>query len=179
MIPPGTYEFGPSNGQMVVKTTREGLGKKVGHDLIIDVEDWSATAVVGDDPESTTITAKADVNSFEVREGKGGVKPLSGGDKEDIKKNITKKILTNPDLSFQSTSVKASDGSATVMGDLTIMGNTQPVEMKVTDEGGGRMKATMTVVQTKFGVKPFTGMMGALRVADAVTIEIEVSVPQS
>ena len=179
MIPPGTYEFGPSNGQMIVKTKREGLGKKVGHDLIIDVTNWNATAVVGDDPESTTITANADASSFEVREGVGGVKPLSEGDKADIKKNITKKILTNPDISFQSNSVQVSDGSATVSGDLTIMGNTQPAEMQLTDAGGGKVKATMTVVQSTFGVKPFTAMMGALKVADSVTVEIEASVPQS
>jgi polyisoprenoid-binding protein YceI len=178
MIPPGSYEFGPSNGQMIIKTTREGIGKKVGHDLVIDVTNWSAKADVGEDPSSTTIIASADVNSFAVREGVGGVKPLSEGDKGDIKKNITKKILTDPDLSFKSTSASVSEGSATVAGDLTIMGKSQPVELQLTDAGGGRIKATMKVVQTNWGIKPYVGMMGALRVADSVTIEIEASVPQ-
>jgi polyisoprenoid-binding protein YceI len=118
------------------------------------------------------------VNSFSVREGVGGVKPLSEGDKGDIKKNITKKILTNPDLSFKSTSVNVSEGSATVNGELTIMGNTQPAELQLTDAGNGRIKGTMKVVQTRWGIKPYVGMMGALRVADQVNIEIEASVPQ-
>ncbi len=178
MIPPGSYEFGPSNGTMVIKTGRAGMGKKVGHDLVIDVTDWSAKAEVGEDPADTNITASADVGSFQVREGKGGVKALTEDDKSEIKDNITNKILTQPDISFQSKSADVSEGSAKLSGDLTIMGSTQPVEVQLTDAGGGKVKATMEVVQSDFGIKPFTAMMGALKVADKVTIEIEASVPQ-
>jgi polyisoprenoid-binding protein YceI len=178
MIPPGSYEFGPSNATMVVKTGRAGMGKKVGHDLVIDVTDWSAKAEVGEDPADTTITATVDAGSLEVREGHGGVKGLTDDDKAEIKDNITNKILTKPDISFESKSANVSEGSATLSGDLTIMGSTQPVEVQLTDAGGGKVKATMDVTQSDFGIKPFTAMMGALKVADKVTIEIEANVPQ-
>ena len=179
MIPPGSYEFGPSNGTMVVKTGRAGMGKKVGHDLVIDVTDCSAKAEVGEDPADTKITATADVNSMQVREGHGGVKGLTEDDKAEIKNNITNKVLTKPSISFESKSAKVSDGSATLSGDLTIMGSTQPVDVQLTDAGGGKVKATMKVVQSQFGIKPFTAMMGALKVADEVTVEIEASLPQT
>ena len=36
-IPPGSYKLGPENGKMLVKTGREGMGGKMGHDLVIAV----------------------------------------------------------------------------------------------------------------------------------------------
>jgi hypothetical protein len=38
-------------------------------------------------------------------------------------------------------------------------------------------RATGTVRQTDFGVKPYSGFLGALRVRDAVDVEAEVSLP--
>lgn len=176
MLPPGSYSFGPQNGRLVVKTHREGLAKKVGHDLIIEVGQWSASVNVGEEPSDTTITASAQVSSLNPLEGVGGVKPLSDGDKADIRKNITQKVLTSPEISFRSTSVKASGNSATVSGDLTIMGRSQPVDIQLT-EAGGRVKGTFTVVQSRWGIKPFTAMMGALKVADPVEVEFEGNAP--
>jgi hypothetical protein len=40
--PPGSYSFGPHNGGILVKTYREGLARAVGHDLVIEVGEWSA-----------------------------------------------------------------------------------------------------------------------------------------
>ncbi|MGH2767586.1 MAG: YceI family protein [Actinomycetota bacterium] len=177
MIAAGSYEFGPSNGRLHLKVFREGLAKKVGHDLVIEVGSWSATVNVGDDPSNSSLTATADVGSFRVLEGVGGVKALSEDDKADIKKNITKKILTMPGISFRSNSVRVSGNQATVSGDLTIMGRSQPIDLQLTDMDG-RVKGTATVVQTRWGIKPFSAMLGTLKVRDAVEVELEASVPQ-
>lgn len=176
-IPPGTYNLGPSNGKMIVKTGREGVGGKMGHDLVIEVGDWSATANVGDDASATTLTATAKVSSMNVVSGAGGAKPLSEGDKADIKKTIVDKILGNTSIDFKSTSVNGGGSSATVQGDLTIAGQTGPASFQLQDLGGGKVKATGQVTQSKFGVKPFKAFMGALKVKDTVDIEIEATVP--
>jgi polyisoprenoid-binding protein YceI len=168
-IEPGTYKFGPNNGEMLVKVYREGMAKKVGHDLIIEVNSWDAEANIAEDPEGSTFSGSADVNSFTVRQGVGGVKPLSDSDKADIKKNITQKILTTPNISFKSTGVDPSTN--TVSGEMTIMGKTNPIDIKLS-ESGGKVTASFTVVQSKWGIKPFQAMMGALKVRDAVEIEI-------
>ncbi|HEY8200136.1 MAG TPA: YceI family protein [Actinomycetota bacterium] len=175
-IAPGSYTLGPQNGRLTVKTHREGFAKKVGHDLIIDVGQWSANVSVGEDPSDTTITASAQVGSLNPVEGIGGVKPLSDGDKSDIRKNITQKILTSPEITFKSSSVKVAENSATVSGDLTILGRSQPVDIQLT-ESGGKVRGNFSVVQTKWGIKPFTAMMGALKVADRVDVEFEGDVP--
>lgn len=175
-INPGTYEFGPQNGKLVVKVYREGMAKKAGHDLIIDVNSWKATATIAENPAESTFSATADVGSFTVREGVGGVKPLSEGDKNDIKKNITQKILTSPEISFTSSAVQPNGDAATITGDMRIMGKTAPATVKLSQESG-KVKGNFSVVQSKWGIKPFQAMMGALKVRDQVDIEIEADVP--
>ncbi|HKN48946.1 MAG TPA: YceI family protein [Actinomycetota bacterium] len=176
-IPPGTYNFGPQNGKLLVKTGREGMGGKMGHDLTIEVGRWSATADVAEDPSASSLTATAEVGSMEVVSGEGGVKPLSDGDKVDIKKTIIDKILGDTKIEFKSTSCTGGGSSATVQGDLTIAGKTAPAQFQLQDLGGGRIKATGQVVQSNHGVKPFKAFMGALKVKDAVNIELEATVP--
>jgi polyisoprenoid-binding protein YceI len=173
--PPGSYTFGPHNGRILVKTYREGLARAVGHDLVIEVGEWSAEANVGEDPADTTITATAQVDSLNPIEGVGGVRPLTDADRNEIKKNI-RKSLTSPEISFQSTSVKVAGNSATVSGNLTIMGRSETVDVQLT-ESAGKVKGSFSVLQTRWGIKPYTGLLGALRVADRVDVEFEVDLP--
>jgi polyisoprenoid-binding protein YceI len=169
--------MGPQNGKLLVKTGREGMGGKMGHDLTIEVGNWSAVANVGEDPSTTSLEGSAEVGSMHVVSGEGGVKPLSEGDKADIKKTITDKILGSSAISFRSTSVSGGGSNATVQGDLTIAGKTAPWQFQLQDMGGGRIKATGTVVQSNHGVKPFKAFMGALKVKDSVEVVIEATVP--
>jgi len=176
-IPPGTYNLGPQNGRLIIKTGREGMGGKMGHDLTIEVGRWNATATVAEDPSESSLTASAEVGSFNVVTGTGGVKPLTDGDKAEIKKTILDKILGNSQISFRSTSASGGGSSGTVTGDLDIAGKSAPVTFNVQDMGGGRIRVTGTVKQTAHGVKPFKAFMGALKVKDAVEIEAEATVP--
>src|SRR5713226_8878179 len=171
MVAPGSYTFGPQNGRVLVKTYRAGLAKVVGHDLVIEVGRWSANATVGEDPADTTITATADVESLEPVEGAGGVKPLTDDDRREIKKNM-RKILTAPEISFRSSSVEVAGSSATVTGDLTIQGRSETVDVQMT-EAGGKIRGSFSVIQTRWGIKPYSGLLGALRLSDRVDIEFE------
>jgi hypothetical protein len=58
----------------VVKTYREGLAAKVGHDLVIEVRQWGATFEVGEDPSPSSLRLHADARSLYPREGLLGVK---------------------------------------------------------------------------------------------------------
>ena len=65
-------------------------------------------------------------------------------------------------------------------GDLTIAGATRPAELTVMIgliTGRPRGTVTTTVVQTDFGIKPYSAMLGALRVRDAVEVRAEVRLP--
>jgi hypothetical protein len=42
----GAYRLGPEWGQLLVHTTRTGLGAKAGHDLTIEVTRWHGCGTV-------------------------------------------------------------------------------------------------------------------------------------
>lgn len=186
MITPGTYKLGPDQGTIRLHTYREGMAKKVGHDLILEVGNWQATVEVADDLAASSLEATLDPSSITVIEGTGGVKPLSDGDRADIKKNIDDKVLKTSkfrEITFSSNRVEAQgDDRVVVHGDLTIVGSTRPVTLDIALQDGpsGKTAKTATkVVQSQFGIKPFTGLMGALKVRDDVEIHVEVTVPEA
>src|SRR5215468_9797481 len=82
-VAPGHYRLGPDNGKIVLRTYREGLGTRAGHDLVIDVPQWSGELTVNDDKTLASIEAKIDMTSWTVREGNGGIKPLTDRDRRE------------------------------------------------------------------------------------------------
>jgi polyisoprenoid-binding protein YceI len=154
--------YGPDTGSLEVHTYREGVAAKVGHDLIIEVTRWTAS----DDGGELELTA--DPASLVVREGNRGVKPLTDKDRASIQKTIQKDILGVHEISFRSRSVEGGG----VKGDLTLAGRTEPVDFDLRREGD-RVRATVSVVQTRFGIKPYRGFMGALKVRDDVEIVLD------
>lgn len=164
-IPEGSHTIGPSNGSLRVKTGREGAASKAGHDLTLEVTSWEATVEGGDSP---SIKLTADPTSIEVIEGTGGAKKLDDDDIQDIKKSTTDKVLGSSQITFESTEVSDS----TVKGELTIAGNSSTVEapLNVSDD---KISGSITLKQSDFGIKKFSALMGALKVADEVTVEYE------
>jgi polyisoprenoid-binding protein YceI len=78
----GAFRLGPEAGRLLVHTTRTGLGAKAGHDLTIEVTRWHGHATVDTAaPANSSVTIQVDVDSFQVRQGTGGVKPLTDADR--------------------------------------------------------------------------------------------------
>jgi hypothetical protein len=42
----------------------------------------------------------------------------------------------------------------------------------------GRATGSITVTQTDFGIKPYSAMLGQLKVSDDVTVELDIALPQ-
>lgn len=177
MIEAGKYEFGPSNGHLYLNIYRQGLAKKLGHDLTLEVSQWEAQVVVDDDPSKSSMTASADTQSISVLEGHGGAKKLTDRDRREIVSNIDNKILSTDqyrDVSFKSTSVDGGGDHFDVAGELTIMGSTSPATMTI-DVAGNNAKGKMPINQTDFGIKLFS-FMGVLKVKDNVDISFDLNV---
>jgi hypothetical protein len=49
----------------------------------------------------------------------------------------------------------------------------------VTAPGPGRYRGSATLSQTAFGIKPYSGFFGALKLKDEVTVEIEVDLSKA
>jgi polyisoprenoid-binding protein YceI len=179
----GKFRLGPDTGRVVIKTGRAGLAAKAGHDLTIEVTRWSARVEVPADEDggltAATVTADLDLGSLEVREGTGGAKPLTDGDRAQIKKQI-EGILGGATATFASSRIIPSAGSGgAIEGTLTLNGKTQPTRLQVTTPGSGRYRGTATVVQSAFGIKPYTGFFGALKLRDEVGVEFEVDLSKA
>jgi hypothetical protein len=199
----GTYRLGPDAGRVVIKTTRAGLAARVGHDLTLDVTRWSADITVpgatpaeaapaeakpaeaapGGDLSAATVTAELDLGSLVVREGTGGARPLSDSDRRDIESTM-RKILgggTGGPASavFRSTRVIPSAAGGAIEGTLTLNGRSQPVRLQLTGPAPGRYRGTVTIVQSAFGIKPYTGFFGALKLRDEVVAEFEVDLSRA
>jgi polyisoprenoid-binding protein YceI len=179
----GTFRLGPDNGRIVLKTSRAGFAAKAGHDLTIEVTRWSAQVEVpGEDAGGVTaaqVTAELDLGSLEVREGSGGAKALTDSDRRDIKKTMSG-ILGDGTASFTSSKITrfgASGGA--IEGTVTLNGQSQPVRLQVSEPGPGRYRGSATVQQTGFGLKPYTGFFGALKLKDEVTVEFELNLPEA
>lgn len=162
-----TYNLGPANGSLRVNTTRQGVAAKVGHDLTIEVGSWDAT--LNTDGDAPMIELNADGKSLKVVGGHGGAKPLSDGDREKINKNIDKDVLGGKPIRFKSTAAGA--------GDLELAGTTKPAAFALTITDDGSFSGQARVIQSEWGIKPYSAMMGALKVADEIEIAIEGKLP--
>jgi polyisoprenoid-binding protein YceI len=178
-VAPGHHRLGPDNGRIVLRTFREGLGARAGHDLVIDVTRWSGELTVNDDKTLASIAATIDMNSWIVREGNGGIKPLTDRDRREIT-TTARRVLSvqqHPEAEFTAARLTpAGDGGGTLDGTFTLAGVARPLRLQVSQVAPDRYRATGTVVQSAYGIKPYTGFFGALKVRDAVDFEVEAEV---
>lgn len=168
--------MGHESGRLLVKTGRTGLGSRAGHDLIIEATSWNARVSVDrTDPARSSVVVEVAAASLEVREGTGGVKPLTGSDRAQIKRNIGEILRTmqHPAITFHSTSVRATSDAVEVDGELTIRGVTRQATVRGTVSEEGRVRGSSTVVQSRWGIKPYSAFLGALRLADEVEVELD------
>ena len=165
---------------MLVKTGRAGLAAKVGHDLTIEITRWSARVTVPEDGGSdggvgaATLTAELDLSSMTVREGTGGAKALTDRDRRDIQAAAGKILGTRATASFASTRVIPSPAGGAIEGTLALHGTSRPVRLQVISPAPGRYRGTAHVRQSDFGITPYSGFFGALKLRDEVTVEFEV-----
>lgn len=148
-----------------VSVFREGLLTSFGHDVTLQVTNLSLD--VADDDE---ITADFDPGSLRV------TTDISASDREEIEKNVEKVLEPRkyPKIQFHSVSVVRDGDRARIEGDLTLHGVTSPISVEARDDGT-RWNATIVLDQRKFGIKPFSAMLGALKVKPEV--EVNISVP--
>jgi polyisoprenoid-binding protein YceI len=173
-IEPGTYRLGPQDATLSVRTGRRGAVAKAGHDLLIEVSAWGATVELAADIRQSVFELEADPNSLQVREGTGGIKALGEDDRQGINETIIKKVLKGNEIVFRSRSVDPKDnGRLVVEGDLELAGGINPITFELQLSDGEQVSGRATVAQSAWGMKPYTAMLGALKVADDVEVSVD------
>lgn len=143
----------------------EGMLTSFGHDAILRVTSLSFD--VGDDDG---ITADFDPSSLRV------VNDISDSNRREIEKNAEKTLEPRkyPKIQFRSVSVVRNGARARIEGDLTLHGVTKPISLDAHDDGE-RWNAKVVLDQREYGIKPFSAMLGALKIKP--NVEVSISVP--
>lgn len=171
-----------ADGELQILTEVGGPAAKMGHRLTIAMASWQAT--VGwraGQPVSADLVV--DVDSLQVLKGEGGVTPLSGPEKVVVRTNALKSLDAKkyPQIRFGADSIAKTKTGYRMTGEVQIHGTTQPqtVDLTVTDSGGVWVMSTeVGVTQSDFGVKPYSLLMGTMKVADEVTLRFTARHPK-
>ena len=177
----GPQELGTTRGRIVLHTFRDGLAAQAGHDLTIEVGRWSGALSLNDDLTPASLEARIDLNSLVVREGTGGLKPLTDRDRREIAVTARKTLGVDrhPEATFTATEFKPDeDGGGLITGTLTVAGAAKPLELQVSRTGPDKYHAAGSVVQSQHGIKPYSGFLGALKVRDAVNVDIDIDLSE-
>jgi polyisoprenoid-binding protein YceI len=185
----GRHHLDTERGRILLTTARDGLAAQAGHDLTLEPVTWSGDLEVGADHAPVSLEVRIDMTSIVVRKGTGGLNPLSDRDRREIAVTARKVLAAarHPDATFSATAfAPAGPGSpgpgragGVIAGTLTLAGRSRPLRLAVRASGPGSYVATASVTQTDFGIKPYAGFLGALKVRDAVGIQVEISLPEA
>ncbi|MCV7195144.1 YceI family protein [Mycobacterium angelicum] len=161
-------------GELLLHTGVAGRAASMGHRLTIAMTRWRATVRwAGAEPIAAELAVE--VNSLEVLRGEGGIKGLSGPEKGLVRANALRSLDAGryPDIRFVAAAIdKAADGYR-LSGTLHIRAASREhvIDLRTDDVGDSwRMTAQSTVKQSDYGVKPYSLMMGSLRVTDDVDV---------
>jgi polyisoprenoid-binding protein YceI len=178
-VPTGRYRLGTKSGRIVLRTYRDGLAATAGHDLIIDLPSWSGELTVDDDKAPKALEVRIDIGALRVRDGSGGLKPLTDRDRNEIA-TTARRLLSSeqhPEAVFTATRFEFNGESGVIEGNLSLKGVSRPFRLQVDQSGLGTYRGTGTVVQSAYGIKPYTAFFGALKVRDTVDVEVEATIP--
>lgn len=178
----GSHHFDTQRGRIVLRTFRDGFAAQAGHDLTIEVGRWSGDLTVGEARDPQDLSVRIDLSSLVVREGTGGLKPLSDRDRREIL-TTARRVLSadrHPEATFSADRFEPdTSGGGVVHGTFTLAGRARPVQLQVRMTGPGHYRATSSVRQTEYGIKPYTAFLGALRVRDVIDVEIDLDLPDA
>lgn len=164
--------FDASTAEVLVFTFKEGLLSAVAHDLKLRVGRFTI------EEDGGRLTGTFDVASLQVvcavKQGADDPAALSSANRAEIEKTIVHEVLDarrHPQVRYEASQVSAQR----VEGQLTLRGVTRPLPGVRRDEGGRRV-AEFELDQRDFGIKPYSAMLGALKLKPEVQVRVSLSV---
>jgi polyisoprenoid-binding protein YceI len=98
---------------------------------------------------------------------------------EAVQSTMQKSVLESakfPEIRFESTSIRqVGEGRWTVIGNLTLHGETHSITIDVHNEGGAYVGES-SIRQTQFGIHPVRAAGGAVKVKDELKIDFVIVV---
>jgi len=166
--------YDASTAECLVFTYKDGLLSRVGHDLKLRCDRF--TVDLDDEHVQATFDAGAWTCLAALKNGRENPGALSDKDKRQILENMRKSVLEpdrHPEIRFVSTELGREGNALRVRGDLTLCGTTRSISATAR-RVSGTWVAEVDLDQTHFGIKPFTALMGTLKVKPGVKVRLTV-----
>jgi polyisoprenoid-binding protein YceI len=160
-----------------VFTFKEGVLSAIAHDLRIRVERFTITI----DEAAGSVEARCVADSLRVdcamKDGREAFDALSDRNKREIEGNIAGEVLharKHPEIVFRSTHVHGEGDERRIAGTLVLHGTSRPLQVTARRQAD-RWVAEVELHQPDFGIKPYSAMLGTLKIRP--TVRVRVSVP--
>ncbi|MBI3184143.1 MAG: YceI family protein [Myxococcales bacterium] len=167
------------SAECLVFTFKEGALSALGHDLKIRVGRFDLAI----DEQEGAVSATFDPTSLQVvcavRDGAERPEALSERDRRQIEDAIRDEVLDarrHPEIRFSSTSVTREEGGYRVDGELTLLGRRRNITFQTREEAG-RQVAEVRLHQPDFGIRPYSAMLGTLKVKPGVHVRVAMKLP--
>ncbi|MBF0254033.1 MAG: YceI family protein [Candidatus Omnitrophica bacterium] len=168
-----------------VYTYKDGLLARLAHDLKLQIKDFKIQVSEEEGPATKShwgVRVKAVLRAESIRsltamkDGAESPETLKKKDHADIEKNIAEHVLKPakfPEIVFESTEVLGTVEKPQTKGNLTLCGVTRPVVLSGKKTPTAYVGA-LVIHQPDFGIKPFTALMGAMKIKPEIKIGIRV-----
>ncbi len=163
--------YDASTAQVLVFTFKEGLLSPLAHDLKLRVTDFELDLDQGERRAALQAVAGSLVVVSAMKHGHEAPNALPAFAKSEIEKNIVSNGVLDVKrfdiITFQSTRISTTE----VEGALTLHEFTKQVRGQRLDTST-HFTAEFRIDQRDFGIKPYSAMLGALRIRSDLTIKI-------
>jgi polyisoprenoid-binding protein YceI len=182
----------PERTRLAVRLYREGVGGRLAHDHVMEATEISGQVEYdAARPEASSVVVEARTASLRVDEPAARRRLGVEGDLSDSQRADVGKAMRSPEqldvaryptIRFVSTRVVTDgEGRLRVTGQLTLRGVTREVSFPATvglESGALRGRATLTLLQSSFGYRPYSAVLGAIRNKDEISLHIDlVAIP--
>jgi polyisoprenoid-binding protein YceI len=171
--------FDPSTAEVLVFTYKEGLLTPIAHDLKLAVGRFEID--ISDDQQM--LEATFDASSLKVvtamRDGRENPGALSEKDRRTIEGTIADEVLDArryPQIRYASGSIARRDDRALIAGTLTMHGQSRLLTVEAT-WANSAWTTSARLHQPDWGIKPYSAMLGTLRIQADVTVSIRLRPP--
>jgi polyisoprenoid-binding protein YceI len=185
-LPPGTLTLDPTDTVLYAVTGTRGLAEMLAHEHVLRATD--VTGVVTWDPtgrRGCSFEVSLSVEALRIdAPSDRRMASLDGDLSDNDRAQVRDKLLGEdqlaakefPTITFTSTACSGSGSTATLQGDLTLHGQTDRVSVPLIIEStatGLRAVGSLTILQSRFGIEPYSAVLGAISVDDAVRLHFD------
>jgi polyisoprenoid-binding protein YceI len=172
-------QFSADTAECTVFTYKEGLLSPIAHDLKIAVTRFTVT-VTPDGDSAFALQAEFDASSPRVRtamrDGLEAPQLLSESDRRKIEHNIVSEVLaaaSYPKIGFTGLVRRGEEAHAPlpIVGKLTLHGRTRELVTSAR-QVADRFVAEVTLHQPDYGIKPYSALLGTLRIRPDLTVRL-------